>query len=132
MVIKNISFKEHEIKKINGKKFGLLGFKFTDDQNNEFIWWPKWDNVRFILFLSVFTEWANEGINKWSEMEAFIKDLEEIPRCVASWVGSELPKVTEKLKNLIDQGKFNEVANILNRSDLQKVMDWYIAKTKVG
>lgn len=129
MVTRNIRFKEHDIKKIASKQFGLLGFKFIDDQGNEFVWWPKWDDVRLILFLSIFTEWANEGPYKWSEMEAFLKDLEEIPRNVASWVDTELPKAREQLKRLIDQGKFDEVTKILTKSDLQKVTDWYATKS---
>jgi hypothetical protein len=129
MVTKNIKFKEHDIKKITGKKFGLLGIKFVDDQANEFMWWPKWDDVRFILLLSIFTEWANEGPYKWSEMEAFLKDVEGLPNNVVAWVGDELPRAKKELKNLIDQGKFNEVARILTRSDLQKVADWYAKKS---
>ena len=132
MVPKNIRFKEHDIKKIAGKQFGLLLFKFVDDQGNEFVWWPRWDNVRLILFLSIFTEWANEGPYKWSEMEAFLKELEEIPRNVAAWVDTELPKAREQLKSLIDQGKFDEVAGILNKSDLQKVTDLYATKSSLG
>jgi len=65
---KNIRFKKYDIKKVTGKKFGLLGIRFTDDQANEFVWWPKWDDVRLILLLSISTEWANEGPYKWSEM----------------------------------------------------------------
>lgn len=34
MVVKNIRFKEHDIKNITGKKFGLLGIRFVDDQAN--------------------------------------------------------------------------------------------------
>ena len=131
MITKNIRFKEHDIKKITGKQFGLLGIKFFDDQGNEFVWWPKWDDVRLIFFLSIFTEWANEGPYKWSEMETFLKDVEELPRTVAAWVGAELPKTRKRLKNLIDQGKFDEVAMILTRSDLQKVADWCAAKSKL-
>lgn len=131
MVTKNIRFKEHDIKKITGKQFGLLGIKFIDDQGNEFVWWPKWDDVRLILFLSILTEWANEGPYKWSEMETFLKEVEELPRTVAAWVGAELPKTREQLKNLIDQGKFDEVAKILTRSDLQKVADWYATKSRL-
>ena len=131
MVTKNIRFKEHDIKKIMGMQFGLLGIKFIDDQGNEFVWWPKWDDVRLILFLSIFTEWANEGPYKWSEMETFLKELEEIPRNVAAWVDTELPKAREQLKSLIDQGKFDEVARILNKSDLQKVTDWYATKSSL-
>lgn len=132
MVTKNIRFKEHDIKKITGKQFGLLGIKFIDDKGNEFVWWPKWDDVRLILFLSIFTEWANEGPYKWSEMETFLKEVEELPRTVAAWVGTELPKTREQLKNLIDQGKFDEVAKILTRSDLQKVVDWYATKSSLA
>ncbi len=132
MVTKNIRFKEHDIKKIASKQFGLLGIKFIDDQGNEFVWWPKWADVRLILFLSIFTEWANEGPYKWSEMEAFLKELGEIPRNVAAWVDTELPKAREQLKSLIDQGKFDEVAGILNKSDLQKVTDLYATKSSLG
>ena len=130
MVVKNIMFKEHDIKEITGKKLGLLGIKFIDGQGNEFVWWPKWGDVRFILFISIFTEWANEGLYKWSEMEAFLKELEDIPKNVVAWVGDELPKAKENLKNLVDQEKYGEVARILTRSDLQKVADWYANKSK--
>jgi hypothetical protein len=129
MVTKNIQFKEHDIKKKTSKQFGLLGIKFNDDQGNEFVWWPKWEDVRFILFLSIFTEWANEGPYKWSEMELFLKDVEELPKNVAAWVSEELPRAREQLKNLIDQGKFAEVVKILTKSDLQKVADWYATKS---
>jgi len=132
MAAKNIRFKEHDIKEITGKKFGLLGIKFVDAQANEFMWWPKWDDVRFLFLLSIFIEWANEGPYKWSEMEAFLKDMEELPNTVAAWVGDELPKAKGKLKNLIDQGKFDEVARILTRSDLKKVADWYAKKSKLA
>ena len=132
MVTKNIKFKEHDIKQISGKKFGLLGIKFIDDQANEFMWWPKWDDVRLLLLLSIFTEWANEGPYKWSEMEAFLKDIEGLPNSVVAWVGNELPKAREELKKLIDQEKFNEVVRILTRSDLQKVADWYAKKSELA
>ena len=62
-------------------------------------------------------------------MEAFLKELEEIPRNVAAWVDAELPKAREQLKSLIDQGKLDEVARILTKSDLQKVTDWYATKS---
>ena len=65
-------------------------------------------------------------------MEAFLKDVEGLPNTVVAWVGDELPKAREELKNLIDQGKFNEVARILTRSDLQKVADWYAKKSKLA
>jgi len=132
MVNKNIRFKEHDIKKMPDKQFGLLGIKFIDDQGNEFVWWPKWDDVRLILFLSIFTEWANEGPYKWSEMEAFLKELEDILRNVVAWVDAELPKARERLKSLIDKGEFSEVARILSKSDLQKVTDWYATKSSLG
>ena len=130
MVAKNIRFKEHDIKKITGKKYGLLGIKFVDDQTNEYEWWPKWEDIRFILFLSILTEWANEGPYKWSEMESFLKDIEDLPGTITAWVGAELPKAREQLKNLIDQGRFDDVANILTRSDLKKVADWYAKKVQ--
>lgn len=131
MVTKNIRFKEHDIKGITGKQFGLLGIKFIDAQANEFVWWPKWEDVRFILILSIFTEWANEGPYKWSEMEAFLKEVEDLPRNIAAWVGEALPKAREQLKDLINQGKFDEVVKILTRSDLQKVADWYATKSRL-
>jgi hypothetical protein len=40
-MVKNIHFKDNEIKEITNKKFGLLGIRFTDDQENEYEWWPK-------------------------------------------------------------------------------------------
>jgi hypothetical protein len=131
VVAKNIRYNGTDIKVIDNKKFGLLGIKFIDNQANEFIWWPKWDDIRFILLISMFTEWANEGPYKWSEMENFLKDVEGLPNTVAVWVGNELPRVKEQLTKLINQGKFNEVANILTRSDLQKVVDWYARKSKI-
>jgi len=132
MFMKNIRFKEQDIKKIPNKKFGLLGIKFIDDQTNEYEWWPKWEDIRFILFLSIFTEWANEGPYKWSEMEAFLKDIEELPSTIAAWVGAELPQASQRLKDLIDQAKFDDVVKILTRSDLQKVADWYAKKSHLG
>jgi len=131
MVTKNIQFKEHDIKEKTGKQFGLLGIKFNDDQGNEFIWWPKWKDVRLILLLSVLTEWANEGPYKWSEMELFLKDVEELPKNVAAWVSEELPRARERLKKLIDQGKLGEVVEILTKSDLQKVADWHATKSRL-
>ena len=130
MVAKNIRFKEHDIKEKTGKQFGLLGIKFNDDQENEFVWWPKWEDVRFTLFLSVFTEWANEGPYKWSEMQLFLKDLEGLPKDIAAWVSDGLPEARERLKKLIDEGKFAEVVQILTKSDLQKVVDWYASKSR--
>jgi hypothetical protein len=86
--------------------------------------------MRYIFFISIFTEWANEGPYKWSEMEKFLKDVETLPSTVAAWVGSELPKVREELKSLIDKGEFNKVTTILTNTDLQKVAGWYANKSK--
>lgn len=47
-------------------------------------------------------------------------------------MGDELPKVSEQLKKLIDQGRFDEVARTLTTSDLQRVADWYAKKSKPG
>jgi len=65
-------------------------------------------------------------------MEAFLKDVERLPNTIVASVGNELPKAREELKNLIDQGKFNEVARILTRSDLQKVANWYAKKSELA
>jgi hypothetical protein len=64
-------------------------------------------------------------------MEAFLNGVERLSDTVVAWVGYELPKAREKLKNLIDQGKFDEVASILSNSDLQKVVDWYTKKSNL-
>ena len=65
MATKNMRFKEHDIKKIAGKKFGLLGFKFVDDQSNEFVWRPKWDDAQLLLFYHCELKVVKKSLNRF-------------------------------------------------------------------
>lgn len=132
MAAVNIKFGDDWIlKQMSGKPLGLLGLKFKDGAGKEYVWWPKWDNVRFIYFLSTVTEWQNEGPFKWAETKKFIGEAQQIVASIRSWAEDSLKEQQAKLKQLIEQGKFREAATILS-SDLLQVADWVAQKNSVS
>jgi len=118
-----IRFVEHFVEKKPRKQFGLLGLKFRSQEGEEFIWWPKWGDVRVIFALAIATEWANEDIYRFGETEKFIEFARMWAEAPICWAKQSLERDKQRLTQLIEAGNYRQ-AHVLLNTDLLKVADW--------
>ena len=131
MVRQNIFYKGCNWEDVPNKLGGLLKLFFKSEEEQEFVWWPKWEDIRQIYVLALITEWGNlRSPKEWQEVLKFEETAEEVKTLLLDWVSKHTQEARQRIIELLNQGDFHEATKLL-QSGVVEMAEWLKSQSRL-